>query len=39
MLKRSNLRILQYNVHKSKDKVMITLLQERKIQEYDILII
>jgi len=32
MLKRSNLKILQYNVHKSRDKVMIALLQERKMQ-------
>jgi len=39
MIERSKLRILQYNVHKSRDKVMITLLQEKKIQEYDILII
>jgi len=39
MLERSNLRILQYNVHKSRDKVIIALLQEKKIQEYNILII
>jgi len=39
MLKRLNLRTLQYNVHKFRNKVIIALLQERKIQKYDILII
>ena len=39
MLERSNLRILQYNVYKFRNKVIIALLQERKIQEYDIFII
>jgi len=39
MIERSKLRILQYDVHKSKDKVMIALLQEKKIQKYNILII
>jgi len=33
MLERSNLKILQYNVHKSRNKVMIALLQKRKIQK------
>jgi len=39
MIERSKLRILQYNVHKFRDKIIIALLQEKKIQEYDILII
>lgn len=34
-----NLRIVQYNVHKSKDKVMAPLLEERHIQDVDILAI
>ena len=33
------LRILQYNVHKFKNKIMIALLQEKSIRDYDILII
>ena len=33
------LRILQYNVHKSKSKMMIILLHEKKIKNYDILMI
>ena len=33
------LRILQYNVHKLKNKMMITLLHEKRIKNYDILII
>ena len=33
------LRILQYNVHKSKNKMMIILLHEKRIKNYDILII
>ena len=33
------LRILQYNVHKSKSKMMIALLHEERIKDYDILII
>lgn len=36
---RNKLRILQYNVHKSRNKMMIALLQEEKIQEYNILVI
>jgi len=39
MIERSKLRVLQYNVHKFRNKVMIALLQEKKIQKYDILII
>jgi len=39
MIERSKLRILQYNVHKFRNKIMITLLQEKKIQEYNILVI
>ena len=33
------LYILQYNVHKLKNKMMIILLHEKKIKNYDILII
>ena len=33
------LRILQYNVHKLKSKMMIILLHEKRIKNYDILII
>ena len=33
------LRILQYNVHKLQNKMMIILLHEKKIKNYDILII
>ena len=33
------LRILQYNVHKSKNKMMITLLHEKRIKNYNILMI
>ena len=33
------LRILQYNIHKLKNKMMITLLHEKRIKNYDILII
>ena len=32
-------RILQYNVHKSKNKIMIALLYEMRIKDYDILMI
>jgi len=31
MIEQLELRILQYNVHKSRDKIMIALLQEKKI--------
>ena len=33
------LYILQYNVHNSKNKVMIILLHEKRIKNYNILII
>ena len=33
------LRILQYNVHKSRNKIMIILLYEKRIKNYNILII
>ena len=33
------LRILQYNVYKLKNKMMIILLHEKRIKDYDILII
>ena len=33
------LRILQYNVHKSRSKMMITLLNEESIRDYDVLMI
>ena len=33
------LRILQYNVHKLRSKMMIILLHEKRIKDYDILII
>ena len=33
------LRILQYNIYKSRNKMIITLLQEKKIKDYDILMI
>ena len=33
------LRILQYNIHELRNKMMIILLHERKIKNYDILMI
>jgi len=36
---RGNLRILQYNANKSKDKVLIGLLQDSRTAEYDIIAI
>jgi len=39
MIERLELRILQYNVYKFRNKIIIALLQEKKIQEYNILII
>ena len=33
------LRILQYNVHKSRNKIIITLLHEKRIKNYDMLMI
>ena len=37
MNRQKTLRILQYNVHKSKDKVMASLPQDPRIHEFDIL--
>ncbi len=34
---REDIKILQYNVMKSRDIVMATLLRDPRIQEYDIL--
>ena len=39
MREKNELRILQYNVQKSRNKVMMTLFQERDIRDYDILMI
>ena len=39
MLKRNTLKILQYNVKKSRETVMILLLQDEKVKEYNILVI
>jgi len=39
MSQQKELRILQYNVHKSRNKVMIALLHEEKIKDYDILVL
>lgn len=39
MTSKPNIRILQYNVMKSKDKVMATLLRDERIKEFDILAI
>jgi len=39
MIEQLELRILQYNVYKSRNKIIITLMQEKKIQKYNILII
>ena len=39
MFQRNEFRILQYNVHKSRNKVIMTLLNEIKIKNYDILMI
>ena len=36
---KNNLLILQYNINNSKTKTMISLLNNEKIQEYDILTI
>ena len=33
------LQILQYNVHKSRNKMMIALLHEMRIKDYNILMI
>ena len=39
MFQQKKLRILQYNVHKFRNKMMIVLLHEKKIKNYDILIL
>ena len=39
MFQQKKLWILQYNVHKFKEKMMIVLLHEKKIKNYDILIL
>jgi len=39
MSQQKELRILQYNVHKFRNKMMIALLHEKKIKNYDILIL
>ena len=39
MSKDNTLKILQYNVRKSKDGVMAPLLEEQEVQDYDILAI
>ncbi len=39
MFQQKKLRILQYNIHKFREKIMIVLLHEKKIKNYDILIL
>jgi uncharacterized protein YbaA (DUF1428 family) len=39
MIQHTTLSILQYNVRKSRDMVMATLLRDPRIHEYDILAI
>ena len=39
MNRQDMLKVLQYNVHKSKDKVMASLLWDPRIHEFDILAI
>lgn len=39
MNQHTTLNILQYNVHKSRDTVMATLLRDPQIAEYDVLAI
>ncbi len=39
MSQQKKLQILQYNVHKFRNKMMITLLHKKKIKNYDILIL
>lgn len=39
MNEHTTLSILQYNVHKSKDMVMATMLRDQQIHKYDILAI
>jgi hypothetical protein len=33
------LQILQYNIHKSKDIVLVLLLEDPKIQQFDIILV
>ncbi len=39
MSQQKKFQILQYNVHKFEEKIIITLLHEKKIKNYDILIL
>ncbi len=39
MFQQKKLWILQYNIHKFREKMMIMLLHEKKIKNYDILIL
>ncbi len=39
MFQQKKLWILQYNIHKFRNKMMIALLHEKKIKNYDILIL
>ena len=39
MFQQKKLWILQYNVHKFREKIIIVLLHEKKIKNYDILIL
>ncbi len=39
MFQQKKLQILQYNIHKFREKIMIVLLHEKKIKNYDILIL
>ncbi len=39
MSQQKKFQILQYNVHKFRNKIMIILLYEKKIKNYDILIL
>ena len=39
MFQQKKLRILQYNIYKFRNKMMITLLHKKKIKNYDILIL
>ena len=39
MSRSTTLKILQYNVRKSRDTVIATLLRDEKVMEYDILAI
>ncbi len=39
MFQQKKFQILQYNVHKFRNKMIIALLHEKKIKNYDILIL